>query len=429
MKKVVIIGAGEIGRKALEFLGAECIAYFADNKKAGTIYCDKAVYSVERAAEENDQYVLLLAVTKYRKELTKQLNRLGVHNYYYFDDDIYFGNIFQGCDFPLMERASFYDCIKNIPADDVCIYGNKRKIGRFVAEVMGIAHYIEERSEEDVRHLKLFAKDFPYVLINAERYTEKLMENLSALKANVWFVAKYYDVDYYQKNKLCQYKGIHKGRRCFIIGNGPSLRMEDLDVLVKQGEICFGLNLIHMAYRNTSWRPDYICVSDTLTIQKNAEKIIENNSCPIFMADSFLRIHDDGHMDERLLPFRKLYPGEMNNFAFDFSMDITDGIYNANSVACYALQIAVYMGFEEIYLIGMDNDNWALHFDGAYLEEAESIRQNYDWAMESRVIFQAFQKAEEASKRYGFKIYNATRGGSLEAHERVDFDKLFDRLY
>lgn len=424
MKKIVIIGAGEIGRQALEFVGAECVAYFADNKKAGNTYCNKSIYPVERIAEDRERYVLLLAVTKYRKEFIKQLNGLGVYDFYYFDDDIYFGNVFQGRNFPLTERMSLYDCIKNVSVDAVCVYGDKRKIGKFVAEVMEIEYYATESSEESFIQLERLAGEFSYILINAESY----MEKLNTLKANVWFVVKYYDTNYYPKDRLCKYKEIHRGERCFIIGNGPSLRMEDLDVLAKQREICFGLNLIHMAYQNTRWRPDYICVSDTLTIKKNIEKIIRNNNCPLFTADSILRFYEYERMDEKILPFRKLYPNETNNFEYGFTTDITEGICNANSVAYYALQIAVYMGFGEIYLLGMDNSDWASHFDEAYLEESDIFRENFDEAMESRMVSRAFQIAEKVSGRYGFKIYNATRGGGLEAHERVNFDKLFEEL-
>lgn len=428
MKKVVIIGAGEIGRQALEFLGTEFVEYFVDNKKAGSTYCDKAVYTVERAIEDKEQYVLLLAITKYRKELTKQLNVLGIYDFYYFDDDIYFGNVFQGCFFQATERKSLYDCVKDIPSNAVCVYGDIRKIGRFVSEVMEIEHYAADIGGEGTGQLDRLAKEYSYILINTERYTKDFIKKLNTLKTNIWFITKYYDVDYYQKNRLCQFKGIHTRERCFIIGNGPSLKMEDLDMLAKQKEICFGLNLIHMAYPNTRWRPDYICVSDTLTIKKNVQKIVKNNNCPLFIADSFLRFYEGELVEEKIIPFRKLYSNETNHFEYGFSLDITDGICNANSVAYYALQIAVYMGFEEIYLLGMDNGNWALHFDGEYLKEASVIRKNYDWAMESRIISQAFQKAEEVSVGHGFKIYNATRGGTLEVHERVNFDKIFDEL-
>ena len=147
------------------------------------------------------------------------------------------------------------------------------------------------------------------------------------------------------------------------------------------------------------------------------------------MADSFLRFQEDKWMDERALPFRKVYPNEKNHFEHDFSMDITEGICNANSVAYYALQIAVYMGFEEICLLGMDNGDWGLHFDEEYLEEADIFRENFDEIMESRMVSRAFQKAEEVSGQHGFKIYNVTRGGCLEVHERVDFDQLFGGLF
>ena len=426
MKQIVIIGAGEIGQQALEFLGEECVSYFADNKKAGSTYCNKPVYAVERAAEDREQYVLLLAVTKYRKELTEQLNGLGVYDFYCFDDDIYFGNIFQGCSFPPAERVSLYESIKKVPTKAACVYGDRREIGRFVAEVMEIEYYVAESCEKEVGRLERLAEEFSYILINTESYTEEFMESLNILKANVWFVAKYYDTDYHQKSRLCQYKGLHRGERCFIIGNGPSLRMEDLDVLAKHREICFGLNLIHMAYHKTGWRPDYLCVSDTLTIKKNMEKIIKNNYCPLFVADSFLRFREDKRLEERVLPFRKLYPNKKNHFECGFSVDITEGISNANSVAYYALQIAAYMGVEEIYLFGMDNSDWALHFDEEYLAESDIFRKNFDEIAESRMVSQAFRKAEEVSERYGFKIYNATRGGCLEAHERVDFDTLFE---
>ncbi len=42
------------------------------------------------------------------------------------------------------------------------------------------------------------------------------------------------------------------------------------------------------------------------------------------------------------------------------------------------------------------------------------------------VFRNAYKRAKAASVEYGFKIYNATRGGCLEEFERVNFDKLFD---
>ena len=66
--------------------------------------------------------------------------------------------------------------------------------------------------------------------------------------------------------KLSELKGCHKGQRCFIIGNGPSLKAEDLDKL--QNEICFASNMIYKIYDQTSWRPTYYCNSDTRILKK-----------------------------------------------------------------------------------------------------------------------------------------------------------------
>ena len=92
------------------------------------------------------------------------------------------------------------------------------------------------------------------------------------------------------------------------------------------------------------------------------------------------------------------------------------------------------MGFNEIYLIGMDhefkiavrsngslmlNNNIFNHFDKKYIDTKATTVQLIDW------INAAYESAEKYSRENGFRIFNATRGGKLEIFERVDFDKLF----
>src|SRR5699024_7865108 len=55
-------------------------------------------------------------------------------------------------------------------------------------------------------------------------------------------------------------RNCHKGERCFIIGNGPSLRAEDLDKL--KNEITFACNRINLIFDQTDWRPTYYCITD-----------------------------------------------------------------------------------------------------------------------------------------------------------------------
>ena len=59
---------------------------------------------------------------------------------------------------------------------------------------------------------------------------------------------------------LRECKDIHKGKRAFIIGNGPSLTKEDLEMLTN--EITFASNRIYKMFDDTEWRPKYFTISD-----------------------------------------------------------------------------------------------------------------------------------------------------------------------
>ena len=71
--------------------------------------------------------------------------------------------------------------------------------------------------------------------------------------------------------KLRALRDRHRGQRGVVIGNGPSLRVEDLDRL--GGEVTFASNKIFLAFPETSWRPTYYSVSDILVARNNLEEI------------------------------------------------------------------------------------------------------------------------------------------------------------
>ncbi|MEG1753385.1 MAG: hypothetical protein RR234_05670, partial [Christensenella sp.] len=54
----------------------------------------------------------------------------------------------------------------------------------------------------------------------------------------------------------------HKGEKCFVIGNGPSLKAEDLTKLHDAGVFCFGSKRITAIFDETPWRPNVWGVSD-----------------------------------------------------------------------------------------------------------------------------------------------------------------------
>ncbi len=407
MKKVIIIGAGNVGKNALDFLGTDFVECFADNQKKGKTAYGKRVISVEEAVAWQKDHILLLAVTNYLEELQGQLSSLGAEKYYCFSEAVYFFDGIKQWDYrKIYEKNSLLEIYGGYGLDKAVIVGKRNAYADFISELFGIE--IEENG------IDTYTEDKKYLLNMGPEEAESFFHRWNVEdKSNIFILPQLQHEKIRQNHEnLRVFKGSYAGKRCFIIGNGPSLRMEDLNKLQESGEVCFGFNVIHKAYENTKWRPDFVCLNDPLVIAQNYESVKENNDCPLFVNDRKLFYHWDTDENEYLLHDiqDKLY----------FSDDIVMGCSCGASVSYTAIQIGAYMGFSEIYLLGMDCSNWGKHFNEDYWEEEEAFREPDEMR-----IFKAYQIAEEFSRTHGFRIFNATRGGCLEVFERVDFDSLF----
>ena len=98
------------------------------------------------------------------------------------------------------------------------------------------------------------------------------------------------------------------------------------------------------------------------------------------------------------------------------------------------MQLAAYMGFSEIYLLGVDH-NYPIEFDadGNIVSENKGIKSYFGGEEAQKVAItppkviemsRAFISANKVSKNADFTIYNATRGGKLEIFERKNFDEI-----
>lgn len=224
--------------------------------------------------------------------------------------------------------------------------------------------------------------------------------------------------------KLKDVKNIHAGERCFIVCTGPSLTFDDLNKLNESGEYTFGLNTIFKIFDKTNWRPDYYVVFDNQVYNEIRDipefKAIENK----FLSDYFFL---DGSFPDDCYVF----PNEnYENAVHDvrrFSDDIYIAVHMGYTVVFSAMQIAAYMGFKEIYLIGCDadytNKNGSHHVAGTEYKNEKKVVVRKE--LYSRVM-QTYETAKQYCDKHGIKIYNATRGGKLEVFPRMDFDSLFN---
>ena len=84
-KRIIIFGAGIYGKNAIGQLGSDQVDYFIDNnpQKQGTLYCEKEIISVEKAAEMKDNYHIVIAST-FVTSMENQLRELGIEDYSVF---------------------------------------------------------------------------------------------------------------------------------------------------------------------------------------------------------------------------------------------------------------------------------------------------------------------------------------------------------
>lgn len=220
--------------------------------------------------------------------------------------------------------------------------------------------------------------------------------------------------------KIKDYKNKHYGDRCFIIATGPSLKISDLEML--KNEVTIGMNSISKIGDKTSWRPTYYGVQDE-AVYKNLKKDIEElkKHSIIFISDIlgnkenvagenvvYMPIHGKDHL---------INPNANN---IEFSSDCYDVIFDGYTITYSLLQLAVYMGFKEIYLLGADC-GYAKKGPQHFIETGV-IDPNAHIA--GKRMIRVYEVAKEFAQNNGVKIYNATRGGYLEIFERVSMDEI-----
>lgn len=220
----------------------------------------------------------------------------------------------------------------------------------------------------------------------------------------------------YDYTLLKQYKDIHKGKRCFIVGTGPSLKMEDLENI--KGEYSFSVNSIVLSFADTTWRPTYYAIGDRFGYEKLKTAIREANMPTIFCGISNKKMTPIMDVDFIPYPVNLLDHGKMLLEQKDkFYGDAFKVVYDGHSITYSAMELAVYMGFKEIILLGIDCDySKAVNHIKAY-----SVQDNPNAAYMMR---ESYKVARKWTDEHGVKILNATRNAKLDVFEKVSLEDI-----
>jgi hypothetical protein len=207
-------------------------------------------------------------------------------------------------------------------------------------------------------------------------------------------------------------KNKHKGETGIVIGNGPSLSDVPLEFLGFYPS--FGTNRIYLL---DGFTPDYyVAVTDLVIQQFNDE--IRKLECRKFIKEIYTR-----HLIEDAYPLNSsVTPG--------FSREPDKWIYEGYTVTYVCLQLAFYMGFETILLVGVDHK---FKFEGEPNEVVRSTGADVNhfhkdyfgrgirwYNPDLYRSMQAYRMANLVFENAGRKIMNLTPGSALDVFEKGD---------
>jgi hypothetical protein len=227
--------------------------------------------------------------------------------------------------------------------------------------------------------------------------------------------------------RLAALKDIHKGKRAFIIGNGPSLRQTELSKL--RDEFTFGMNRIYLLFPELGFHTTYFVSINNLVIEQFADEIL---ALPM---PKFLAWHSHRHFP-RQLPITQLPTFIYTSYTGPrFSPDVSGRVWEGATVTNVALQLAFHMGFGQVILIGVDH-NFASRGDAnktvvSQGDDPNHFAPNYfgkgaKWQLPDLDTSEVgYMFAREAYGKAGREVLDATIGGKLTIFPKVEYNSLF----
>lgn len=237
----------------------------------------------------------------------------------------------------------------------------------------------------------------------------------------------------------------HKGERCFILGNGPSNKRLDLSKLKGENVISVSNGYLFAGYAD--FAPKYHCVPQiTYGLMTEADTVkwftemhdgLVDDAL-LFLSTNEAAVVQRSHLfEERDVRYLNL-GRDFDDWPADGLVDISRDVPAVYSVPIMALMIAMYLGFEEIVLLGVDHDQFRTSkyeyafelkaLNGKDITLKKDGSSNMSRYEEFRGLFRLWQQYRNLgniAEKNGIRIYNSTAGGELDEFPRKDFDEWF----
>lgn len=246
-------------------------------------------------------------------------------------------------------------------------------------------------------------------------------------------------------DKILAMKDIYKGKRAFILGNGPSINQQDLTLL--RDEITFVANwfINHKRFRRIN--PKFYCVSShemfggwgkTPDLNADFARLVSEKQTEqtFFFSNRFasymreLGLVPENRLRSLIFDRPKFVIDEIKTQNYELNRCMDDGY---TVLLTFCVPLCVHFGITDIYLLGCDCDYGltAPSDPKAYFyrpEQHTSATTSFDslvriWTP-GGPIFQTYEIVAREAEMRGTRMWNATRGGRLELLPRVEYESL-----
>ena len=194
------------------------------------------------------------------------------------------------------------------------------------------------------------------------------------------------------------FKHIHEGKRLFILASGPSLNSIDLSRLERK--IVMGMNRSFLSFPQTH----YHCVMDHRLFQLY-EKELRDTRYLFTLQDRPWGI-----------------PLELLG-SEGFSWDLEKGVYSGYTISVLALQVAVYLGFKEIFFLGLDlqHEGAKTHFFGTDFHSQKHEATEFP-KMQKMLTYAAHMLCDS-----DVRVFNCSPVSTLTCFQKMSYEQAISR--
>lgn len=241
--------------------------------------------------------------------------------------------------------------------------------------------------------------------------------------------------------KWMKLKNKFKGKRVFLIGNGPSLNKTPLYLLKDEYIMCF--NRFHIMLERLNWQPNFYATVDNLVLSDMVDEIddVLLKTEYVFLPD----VHFRGQQYYKKIGDREKIYWLKQVFGQGFSAELPK-VYPGGSVIYEGFQILNYLGFKDIYFLGVDmnfkihdtaksissnetdiisqGDDDPNHFDPRYFGKNKRYHQPEEYIV--KYIIQNLEYLSKVMSKHNMNIVNVGYDSKVSCFPKKNFEDLFE---